>query len=200
MELEEMQTVWSQMSDQVESQKILTNKLIMEMTQERYKNKIGILSKYESIAAVLCFVGAILILLHFKELDTWYLLASGIFAVMYLIFFPTIILRSIKSMKHINIINNTHKEALLAFTKKEKQFLLIQRASIFLNAILVVVILPVTVKVFNGKDIFKTNINLLLVYYIIIGILLLITSNWIYKTYKNLTKSASKILEELEDV
>ena len=56
MELKEMQTIWSQMSDQLENKKILTNKLIMEMTRERYKNKIGIISKYEGIGAAVCFV------------------------------------------------------------------------------------------------------------------------------------------------
>ena len=39
MELEEMQTVWSQMSDQLEQQQKLTDKIIIDMTQQKFKNR-----------------------------------------------------------------------------------------------------------------------------------------------------------------
>ena len=38
MELEEMQILWTRMSSQLEEQKELTNKLIMEMTQQKFRN------------------------------------------------------------------------------------------------------------------------------------------------------------------
>lgn len=199
MELEEMQKVWSQLGDQIEDQKKLTNKIIMEMTQERYKSKIGILSKYEGIGAVICFTAAIVLLLQFQRLDTWYLLASGIFTVAYLIIVPAMVLRSINSMKRINVINSTYKETLIAYTKKKRQFLLIQKVSIYLNFLLLAFSLPVVVKVFRGKDIFITNIELLYWYIPIMVVFLILFSIWVYVKYKNVTISASRILEELEN-
>lgn len=199
MELEEMQATWSQMSDQLENQKKLTNKLIMEMTKERYKNKIGILSKYEGLGAVICFIAAILLISRFYELNTWYLIASGIFTVCYLIVLPVIVLRSISSMKSIDLINNTYKETLIAYTIKKRQFLLTQKVGIYLNFILLVVSLPVMVKVFKGKDIFITNINLIYWYIPIMTVFLLLFSIWGYGKYKKVTASASHILEELEN-
>lgn len=199
MELEEMQATWSRMSDQLENQKKLTNKLIMEMTQQRYQSKIQILSKYEGIGAVICFIAAILIILQFSELDTWYLLASGIFTVCYLIVLPVIVLRSINSMKRINLIDNTYKETLIAYSKKKKQFLLTQQIGIYLNFILLAVSLPVVVKVFKGKDIFLTNIDLLYWYIPSMAVFLILFSIWGYSKYKKLTASASNILEELEN-
>lgn len=199
MELEEMQATWSQMSDQLDNQKKITNKLIMEMTKERYKNKIGILSKYEGIGAVICFIMAILLISRFSELNTWYLLVSGIFTVCYMIVLPLIVLRSIRSMKSIDLTNNNYKETLIAYAKKKRQFLLTQKVGIYLNFILLVVSLPVIIKVFKGKDIFVTNINLVYWYIPVMAVFLILFSIWGYGKYKNVTDSASHILEELED-
>ena len=199
MELEEMQATWSQMSDQLENQRKLNNKLIMEMTKERYKNKIGILSKYEGIAAVICFIAALLLISRFTELNTWYLLASGIFTVCYLIVIPVVVLRSITRMKSIDLTNNTYKETLIDYAKRNRQFLLTQKVGIYLNFILLAASLPVIVKVYNGKDIFLTNINLLYWYIPIMTIFLILFSIWGYGKYKKITASASHILEELED-
>lgn len=199
MELEEMQATWSQMSNQLDNQKKLTDKLIMEMTKERYKNKIGILSKYEGIGAIICFIMAILLITRFSELNTWYLLASGIFTVCYLIVLPVIVLRSIGSLKRIDLTNNNYKETLIAYAKKKRHFLLTQKVGIYLNFILLVVSLPVIVKVFKGKDIFITNINLMYWYIPIMAVFLILFSIWGYGKYKKVTASASHILEELED-
>lgn len=199
MELEEMQAIWSQMSDQIENQKKLTNKLIMEMTQERFKNKIGIISKYEGIGAVICFAAAILILFQLSKLDTWYLLISGIFTIAYLIFLPIYILRSINTMKRINIISNTYKETLIEYAKNRKQFLFSQRLGIYLNFILMIVSLPVIIKLFKDEDVFVTNVEVLYWYIPIMTLFLIFFSKWGYGKYKRLTASATKILEELQE-
>ena len=187
------------MSDQLENQKKLTDKLIMEMTKERYKHKIGILSKYEGIGAVICFIAAILLILRFYELDTWYLLASGVFTVCYLIILPVVVLRSIRNMKSIELTNNNYKETLIAYAKKKRQFLLTQKVGVYLNFILLVVSLPVIIKVFKGKDILITNINLVYWYIPIMVVFLILFSIWGYGKYKNVTDSAAHILEEFED-
>ncbi|KZS42369.1 hypothetical protein AWE51_02710 [Aquimarina aggregata] len=199
MELEEMQAIWSQMSDQIENQKKLTNKLIMEMTQERFKNKIGIISKYEGMGALICFAAAILILFQLSKLDTWYLLISGIFTIAYLIFLPIYILRSINTMKRINIISNTYKETLIEYAKNRKQFLFSQRLGIYLNFILMIVSLPVIIKLFKDEDIFVTNVEVLYWYIPIMTLFLIFFSKWGYGKYKRLTASATKILEELQE-
>ncbi|WP_281986378.1 hypothetical protein [Aquimarina aggregata] len=199
MELEEMQAIWSQMSDQIENQKKLTNKLIMEMTQERFKNKIGIISKYEGMGAVICFAAAILILFQLSKLDTWYLLISGIFTIAYLILLPIYILRSINTMKRINIISNTYKETLIEYAKNRKQFLFSQRLGIYLNFILMIVSLPVIIKLFKDEDIFVTNVEVLYWYIPIMTLFLIFFSKWGYGKYKRLTASATKILEELQE-
>lgn len=200
MELEEMQKAWSEMSAELEQEKKLSNQLIMEMTQERLKNKIGIIAKYETIGAIICVIAAMMLLSKFKELDTWYLFASGLFTVSYLILLPVLVLRSIQAMQRINLTHNTYKETLISYTKKKKQFLLIQRVGIYLNFILLGVSLPVIIKVFKGKDIFITNSKILYWYIPIMIIFLVIFSIWGYKKYKKITISGSQMLEEINEV
>jgi hypothetical protein len=127
------------------------------MAQEQYKSKIAILAKYEGIGALICFVAAIRLIRQFEMLDTWYLLTSGIFIILYLIIVPSVVLRSIGFMKRINLAKGTYKETLIAYAKGRKQFLLIEKVGIYLNFILLIVSLPVLMKVFSGKDIFMEN-------------------------------------------
>jgi len=53
MNLEEMQQTWAVLSSKLDKQQKLTDTLIMQMTQQRYQSKIGIISKYESIGYIL---------------------------------------------------------------------------------------------------------------------------------------------------
>jgi hypothetical protein len=198
MELEEMQATWSQMTLELENQKKLTDKLIMEMTKERFKNKIGVISKYEGMGTVICFLAAIVLISRFSELNTWYLLGSGVFTVTYLIVLPILVLRSIRNMKNIDLTNNNYSETLLEYAKRKKQFLWTQKIGIYLNFGLLVASLPVVVKVLRGKDIFVSNINLVYWYIPVMVVFLVIFSTWGYRKYKNIADSASRTLEELE--
>jgi hypothetical protein len=199
MELEEMQELWSEMTTQLDNQKRLTNKLIIQMTQERYKSKIAILAKYEGVGAMICFVAAIMLIKQFEMLDTWYLIVSGIFTILYLIIVPSVVLRSIGFMKRINLAKGTYKETLIAYAKGRKQFLLIQKVGIYLNFLLLIVSLPVMMKVFSGKDIFIENMQVLYWYIPSMTIFLIVFSKWGYGKYKKVTASASNILADLED-
>ena len=88
MELEELQLAWTQMGKELETQKKLTNNMIMEMTRIRYKNKFKKISTYEKAGTVVCFGVAILILIKFNKLDMWYLQAAGILCLGFLIIMP----------------------------------------------------------------------------------------------------------------
>ena len=198
MELEEMQATWSKMSDRLDQQEKLTSTLIMKMTQKRYYDKIGILSKYEGLGAVVCFAAALVLTLQFHKLDTWYLLASGIFTVVYLIVLPAIVLRLIFAMERIELVHTTYTETLIAYTKKRTQFLLTQRIGIYTNFILLIASLPVLVKVFKDIDIFKVDTNIIFWYVPLMAIFLALFSRWGYGKYKKVTESASKVIQELE--
>ena len=147
MELEEIQATWAQMSDQLEQQKRLTDKIILQMTQQRYRAKFSKISIYESIGAAICYAMAFYILLHFGKLDTLYLVLSGIYTLLFLVVLPFLVLRSLMNIQGINVANSNYKETLVSFTKAKNRLLWLQRLGIYLNFLLLFSILPVL-----GKD------------------------------------------------
>ena len=197
MELEELRNEWQEMSKELGKQKILTDKLIIDMTQEKYNTKLRLISIPETIGTFICFAAAIYIFVNFYKLDTWYMQLSGIFSALFCIVLPILSMRSIFGMQKINMSTSNFKQSLERFAKNKKQFVLIQKVSFYLNFILVIVSLPVVAKLMNGKDLFLESKVWL--WYIPFGfIFLYFFSKWVFKHYKKTTDSAESLLKELD--
>ena len=199
MELQEMKSLWKEMSEKVERQKVLTDKLIIDMTQERYTNRFKKVLTYESFGAAICFAAAIFLVFNLGKLDTWYLLASGIISLILFLLMPVLVLRSIGNIKNLDIAKNTYKETLIGFYKFKNQLLFTQRLSIYLSVILALVALPVTLKIINNKNVFAMEHTIKLWVFIpITFVFLFLYSRWAYRNYKSIANSAEKILVELD--
>ena len=197
MDLEEIKNQWDKMSKDIKKQKILTDKLIIDMTQEKYNNKLKLISIPETIGTVICFAGAIYIFINFGKLDTWYMQLSGLFTALFCIILPILSLRSIFGMQKLDMSNNNYKQSIEKFAKSKKQFVLIQKVSFYLSFILVLVCLPVAGKLMNNKDLFLESKVWL--WYIPFGfVFLYVISRWVFKKYKSATTSAENLLKELE--
>ncbi len=199
MDLQEMQDAWTRMGHELEKQKTLTNDLIMKMAQTRYSARIGILSKYESLGAMVCFLSAIMLVPQLQKMDTWYLMASAIFTLAYLVILPVAVLYSIYKLKTINVLKRSSRELLVDYTKLKKRFLQTQQVGIVLNFIFLVLSFPVLLKVFKNKNLFIENDVILFWYIPVMTIFLILFSRWGYGKYKKIVASANTILEELND-
>ena len=197
MDLEEIQKVWSEMSDQLEQQKKLTDKIILDMTQDRYKRKFSTISKVESLGAIICFISALYFLFNFYQLDTWYLQLCGAFSIAFLIGLPILTLRSLKEIQKINIAEKNIKDTLVTYSKAKNKVLAIQRLGIFLCFIFIMTCLPVFSKLMKDKDIFQQG-SFPIWYVVIMGVFLAFFARWGYGCYKKITQSAEGILKELE--
>ncbi len=198
MNIEEIQLIWSEMSDQLEKQKTLTNELIMKMTKDRYTRKFDKLGLYEGIGAIICFIMAFYTLFNIRILDTWYLLSCGLFTVVLLIILPILTLASIRKLKRIDISKHNFTEMIVKYDKTKKQMLLIQRLGIYLSFLLIFTILPVFSKIMKGKDIFLESSGTFWIYVLIMSVFLFFFSRWGYKCYLNVTQSAENVLKELD--
>ena len=198
MKVEELQSIWTEMSDELEKQKKLTHKIIMQMTQERYTNQLQKIAKYEGIGAIFCFGIALYLLINFSELDTWYLQLCGVFTLFFLLLMPVLVLRSIRNMKRINIVEGTYSDNISAYSKARNQFLFLQRIGIGLAFVLMITTLPVAGKILNGKDFFEGNQGWYW-YLPVMFIFLILFSRWGYGKYKSITQSAEQILMETQD-
>lgn len=199
MEIEEIKILWSEMSDQLEQQKKLTNEIIMNMTQERYRNKFRTISNYETVGAVICFGVALGILTSFNLLDTWYLKACGIFTLAFLLVLPILVLRALSKIKRLNIIDKNYKETLISYTKAKTNLLRLQKFGIGASFFLMFAVSAVFSKISSNKDIFLMERNVWS--YIVIGIavlFVLLVSRWGYGHYRRITNSAENLLKGLE--
>lgn len=200
MELEEMKTLWNEMSLEIEKQKSLTDKIIIDMTQKRYTNKFNTVLIYESIGAVVCFAIAFFLIANLGKLDTWYLLTFGIFTISFLLVLPILVLRSINRIKRLNITTNSYKETIVGFARAKKELLTTQRIGIYMSFILALVIMPVASKILNNKDFFVMEHSAKFWFLLPVFILFLFFfTRWGYSCYKNITNSAENVLKELDD-
>ena len=197
MELEEMKALWGEMSAEMDKQKKLTDTLIIKMTQVNYNNKVSKIFVPEAISSVLCFAMAGFIVLNMGQLNTWYLMLSGIISALILVVNPALSLNSLFRIRALNISANSYKESLLQYSQGKKQFVRVKKINLLLGAVLLLVCLPTFSQLIAGKDIFKTHS--VWYWYVIFGpIYYWIVTRWISRCYNNVLAGAEKILKEIE--
>lgn len=199
MELEEIQATWAQMTEKLEKQERLTYKIILQMTQQKYSGKFSKLSTYETIGAVICFAVAIFILINFAKLDTWYLIACGVFTLAVLLVMPVVVLRYLGQIKRLNITEGNYTQTFVRFTKARKKLLAVQQFSIYISFILMFAVAAVFSKILSNDDFFtKERDGSVYVAIAVALIFVFFTARWGYRSYKKVTSSAENILKELE--
>lgn len=143
---------------------------------------------------------AIYILFNIEKLDTWYLMACGIFTLAFLFLLPLFTLWSLTRIKSLDVAAFSYKETLVRFERSKKWVLLSQRTSIYLSFILFLAVLPVLSKIFNNKDMFTMDMDALpWIFTGAVFVLLIFFLRWGYGCYKSITASAEMVLKELED-
>ncbi|WP_273566811.1 hypothetical protein [Maribacter halichondriae] len=200
MEIEELQATWSKLSSELEQQKKLTNKIIVQMTQERYSNKFRTISTIETIGAFICFAAAIYILVNFWKLHTWYLMTCGIFTLAFLLVMPILVLRSIKKIRSLNISNKTIKETLLSYSKEKRNLLRLQQFGVYASLILMFTTAAIFSKIFNNIDFFLIKRGPIVYGAMVLAVtFIFFFSRWGLRSYRNITNSAERILKELDN-
>lgn len=197
MELEEMKTLWGEMSLEMEKQKKLTDSMIIKMTESRYHNKINRIVLPEGFGSFFCYVLVLCVVVNFQTLDSWYLMISGILTALILGIMPILSFRALRNLRSVNIARNNYKESLLQYSKGKIRFVQIQKLNFYLSALLFVVVLPVMVKLFGGSDLFKTTY---LIYWYAVGFPFFYWfTKWVFNYYIKTVAHAEDILKELQD-
>ncbi len=199
MNLEEIQAVWSEMSDQLENQKKLTNEIIMQMTQQRYTNKFKKITFYETIGAIICFAAALGIILNFHKLDTWYLMLCGGLTLLFTLFLPIAVLRSLSRISKVNLVESSYKDTIVHYSKEKKHLLMLQQFGMYAGFIVFFCAIPVSSKILSNKDFFMMEKSIgFYLFVAVVLVFLFFFVRWGYGCYKRITNSAEDILKELE--
>ena len=196
MELDEMKTLWKEMSTDLEKQKVLTDSLIMKMTKSNYRNKISKILIPEAIGATICTAGLLFILINIDQLNTWYLLASGVISVLILALLPIFSIKAIYKFRSLNISDQNYKEILLGYTRSRLHFVFIQKLNFVLGAILMLTMLPVMSWLMGGPDMFSDHS--LWYWYAIVFPFFYYLAIRVFKSYIKTTADAEDILKELQ--
>ena len=199
MELEELQSAWTQMSNEINHQKKLTNQIILDMTKQKYQNKFTTITKYETLGAIICFTIALFVLINFQKLDTWYLQVCGILTLSFLIVLPAMVLSTLKRIKNIDILNGSYKENLKLYVKTKNRLLRLQQIGIAVGLIGLVFIVPVTSKIISNKNVFLTSLKTeQYIIFTITMVIMVFFCKWAYNGYLKVTRSAQELLQDLE--
>ena len=197
MELEELKSSWETLSRKMEKQQQLNSKLIEQMTNQKYKNRLNNIARPEFIGSIICFIMAIALIWNFSTLNTLLLQICGGFSVLFLIVIPVLSLQSIRSLQTINMSLPTYKNTLKEFAVQKIRFQKIQKLNVILSFIFIVAFAPVSVKLIAGKDI-SQNITLWLTILPVSIIVLFFVSKWVLRHYNNTLTKAEELLTEIE--
>jgi len=196
MELEEMKTLWCEMSAALEKQKKLTGTIIMSITEAGYQKKINRIMIPEIIGSLVCIAALLFIVVNFSELSTWYLQACGIITVCILIALPVLSFKAIAGLRSVDIMHHNYRQSLTAYAKGKKQFVWVQKLGFMLGAILLLVLLPVVGQLIDGKDLFK--ITRIWLWYCIAFPFFYSLSKWIFRSYMKTVDDAENLLKDLQ--
>ncbi|NND62338.1 MAG: hypothetical protein HKN48_04000 [Flavobacteriaceae bacterium] len=200
MELDEMKLAWSEMSRQLDKQNKLTNQLIMEMTQQKFKNKFSTLSIVEGFGAVICYVVVVFIGINMDKLDSGYLLVSSIILMAFLTIMPIFSLGAIRGMRNMNLTQNSYKDTLVKFTKRKRNMMLIQQLGVVLSIVIMWMAVPVFTVIMNGKNFLELEHSVgNWIFMIITTVGVILFALWGLRCYKRITTSAENVLKDLEE-
>jgi len=198
MELDDMKTAWTDLSTQIEKQKQLTDKLIMTMTEERYKNKLSKIHTPELIATFVCIGLVVLIATHYHRYDTLFLQACAIFSIGFFLIMPMLSLRSIRRAQNLDILNKDHKQVLEEYAHAKRGILSVQKLSFYLSFILMIAALPVMLKIMAPEKTIKPEVWY---WYLPVTMTLFIyfAKKRVYRYYEKMATQAGELIKEIED-
>lgn len=197
MEIEEMKGLWNSMSEELDRQKLLTDKMILEMTQQKYRDKLKGISLPETVGAIVCFAMAAYALVNFGKLDTWYLALCGAISISFCLILPILSMRSIFRMRKIDITGSSYKEALEQYAREKDTFIKVQKAGFYLGFIFSLAVLPVAGKLMKDKDLLLDS--KIWIWYIPLALAFhFLFSKWVWKHYASVTRGAKTLLEEIK--
>jgi hypothetical protein len=196
MEIEEMITLWGEMSKEMEKQKKLTDSLIIKMIRTNYRNKISKILIPEIMGTTVCLAEILFILFNYQKLNPWYLLVCGFVSVCILFVLSILSIKTINSIRSVHISDKNYKQTLLEYSRSKIQFVHIQKLGFYLGAILMIVILPVMGQLISGKNLFiETR---LWIWYTVGFPFFYMFSKWVFKRYNKFIAEAENVLKELE--
>ena len=195
MELDDLKNDWQS----IIKPNSLTVKAIDQMIEKKYASKIKKIKYPELIGGVICLLGLGIIGFNFNKLDTFFLQAIGGLTMLLLVVLPAISLLSLQQFYTTEDLSKPYVEIIRQFAIKKLRFQKYQQANAFLCYLLLVTIIILLPKLFNGKDISYSK-SFWIFAFSFGYLFLLFFSKWVKKFYNNSLNEAEQLLKEVEQL
>ncbi|WP_126974350.1 hypothetical protein [Gynurincola endophyticus] len=195
MELEQMRTQWQSMNTRMKNQELITDQLIEKMTRNQYHSKINKIGYAEYIGTIICYLGAIYLMIHFSKTNTPVIQVFTLIAILLLLVLPIISILSLGTLKNVNISSGTYLEAIEDFGKRKLKFQKLQKLNLSLGLFLLVVSVPV-LSAIQGKNIHEIPYFWSLIFPISIASFLAFAL-WVLRSYNKILNATEKMLSDL---
>ncbi len=197
MELEDLKNSWNNAINQAAQQENLTPEIIDQMTPKKQYSKIKKIAYPEYIGISICLIAALFIALNFYKLDTAFLQGVGVVSIVLLLILSILSIVSLRQFRINGDVNKPYAETLKLFATQKLQFFRLQKINITLSYLLLVTIIILLSKLFNGIDV--TNSKYFWTFSFAFGyIFLVFYSKWVLKYYKKTLRQMEELLQELE--
>lgn len=197
MEINELKTVWEDLTQRLEDQKQMTRKIVLQMTHEKTKNRLGRLIKFEMLSALnILFI--VWIVINFEKLDNWVTQIGGVVSIL---IFGVGVLSSaefIMKARKVNLARDTIKDTILHFKAVQNLYRRNLKVSKVMGLTILFSFLPVTLKIANDIDIFENPE----IWWLALAICLVLCGAIfyvVYRGYRGNIESVNKLLDELQD-
>ncbi|MEB2775148.1 hypothetical protein SYJ56_07505 [Algoriphagus sp. D3-2-R+10] len=197
MELEEMKSLWADLSLQVEKQDKIQKELLMEITKQKFRKKLNTIRISEILGSLVCVGYAVYLLSHFSEFELWYNQIFALISIFIMIALPTASLTAIKGMRNVRIDSETPSTILNTFIKNKIRFEKVHQYGMISGGIVMITILPPLAEL--SGSLAKILNPVFWMIYIPVGLVFMyFFSRWGLKKYKGVIDSSEKMLRELE--
>lgn len=197
MELDEMKSLWADLSLQVEKQDKIQKELLMEITKQKFRTRLNSIRIPEILGSIVCVGYAIYFLYRFSDFELWYNQIFALITIFIMIALPAASLTAIKGMRNVRIDSETPAAILDKFTKSKIRFWNMQRYGMIFGGIVMTTILPPLAEL-NGSDELISNPMFWFVYIPVSLVFMFLFSRWVLKKYKGVIDSSEKMLKDLE--
>lgn len=196
MELEEMKSLWSDLSLQVDKQDKIQKELLMEITKQKFRRKLDSVRIPEILGSLVCVGYAMYFLARFGDFELWYNQIFALLNIFIMIALPAASLSAIKGMRSLRLDSESQVSILDKFAKSKIRFWKVQRYGMVFGGVIMITILPPLAEL-NGS-IEKISNPMFWVIFIPAGLLFMyLLSRYAYKKYKGAIDSSEKMLREI---
>lgn len=194
-----MKKTWSEMSTRIEKQEKLINEIILKMAQEKSKNRLSRLIKFEVLGICWALAANLFIVLHFNSFKDSLSIAGAILSVIILVVGIIVGVDFIKKARRIKISKN-YKQPLIDFISWKKSYHFNKVLGYGLGSVILITIAPVVFRINRNLEITEVPIADLLTYAIFGGIASFGLSFLLFKFfYEKQIKEIDRILTDIKE-